>query len=285
MCFAAEEKTELKSLHSRSLPDITTGYNRKESSTPQTTVVPIMLSCKDRGEQMLNLGLDCARRGDKDNAQKWFLEAVQYGESKAMNRLGLDCLNEGHTKTAEMWFSQGAALGDNTAKFNLASLYQQKSDSVKALGKIEESKKYIEEARKLYSELVASYPGAKNNLAVILYEQGDEEGASQLWQEAKTAGYTSAIFNVAWLADKRGDSESAKEGYKQAADKGDVDGMFYLARLYEKEGDVYSARYWYRKAAEKGNEEAELKVKELGSGNLKRRCLRKLSFYKSPKET
>jgi TPR repeat protein len=242
-----------------------------------------MLSCKDRGEQMLNLGLDCARKGDKDNAVKWFLEAAQYGESKAMNMLGLDCMKECHYDTAEMWFSQGAELGNMVAKYNLAFLYQKKGDMEKENGKVEKGDEDFEIAIRLYREIVPHYPRAKNNLAVILYEQGDKEQALQLWDEAKAEGCSSAIFNVAWLADKRGDIETAKIGYKQSADKGDSDGMFYLAALYEKQEDFLSAKYWYNKAAEKGNKEAELKVKELGSGHLlRRKCKRMLSFYKSP---
>jgi TPR repeat protein len=263
---SSQESVGFRGLHSRSLPDITNPHN-----------------FKDRGVQMLNLGLDCARRGDKDYAMKWLLEAAQCGESKAMNMLGLDCMKEAHYDTAEMWFLRGADLGNMLAKYNLASLYQTKGGMEKENGKVEEGDEYLEIAIKLYREIVPHYPRAKNNLAVILYEQGDEQEALQLWQEAKAGGCSFAIFNVAWAADKRGDIETAKIGYKQSADKGDSDGMFYLAMLYENEEDLLNAKFWYKKAAEKGNKEAESKVKELGSGNLLRRKLkRKLSFYKSP---
>jgi TPR repeat protein len=277
---SAEETSGFKGLHSRSLPDITKALDNKSFLTSPTKIAQIMSSYKDRGVQLFNLGLDFVKKGDSQNAQKWFLKAAGYNESRAMNYLGVYCMCEGYDDIAEIWFSEGIKLGDVISKFNLASLYHQKSGAAQDDGKLEMSKKYIERAIELYNEIVASYPAAKNNLAVILYEQGDAEQALKLWQEAKAEGYASAIFNVAWFAEKQGDLEAAKEGYKQSAYNGDLDGMFYLGRLYEKEGDLLNAKFWYKKAAEKGNEDAISKVKELGSGSesLKRRCKRKLSL-------
>lgn len=318
---SAEEKGAFRGLHSRSLPDI---------------------SSLGRGVQMFNLGFGYAKKGDNHNATKWFLEAVRHNEPRAMNYLGMYSLREGHEDEAEQWFDQGMKLGDVISKYNLASLYHQKGDAAQESGKMEESQKYIGTAVKLYSEIVASYSGAKNNLAVILYEQGKEDQALKLWQEAKAEGYASAIFNVAWVADQKGDNETAKIGYEQVAKKGDLDAMFYLAKIHEKEkdlenatfwykklaekgdsegmfylaniheqendlesaklwykklsekgysyvmfhlakihekeGDLLSAKHWYKKAAEKGDLEAMAKVKEMGSGNLKQKCIRTLSF-------
>lgn len=275
-CSAQEqkalEKMALKGSLSRSLPDIASAedgcgdFVAKKVSSPA-----VMLSTKERGAQMFNLGLDCARRGDKDDAMRWFLEAAHCDESRAMNFVGMDYMRKGDNDSAKFWFSKGAALHNVIAKWNLASLYQQDDN--------------LEPAIALYKDILEYYPSAKNNLAVILYERGDQEGALHLWKEAKAEGALSAIFNLAWIADKQGDIEAARAGYKQSADKGDSDGMFYLAMLYEKEKDMLNAKYWYRKAAENGNEEAELKVKELSPENmLRRKCRRKLSFIHSHKK-
>jgi TPR repeat protein len=265
---AAEEKNEFKGLHCRSLPDITEIQQHEKDSLSELPKESdhLRLSLTDRGMQMFELGAAFARKGDRESAMKWFLEAAQYNEQRAMNVLGMDCRREGHRKTAKHWFSRGAELGNVIAKYNLACLYHEEEN--------------IEDAIMLYQEVQGSYPTAKNNLAVILYEQGHKEQALQLWKEAKAQNCLSAIFNIAWFDENLGNVESAKEGYKQSADKGDSEGMFYLARLYEKEGDVLNAKSWYRKAAEKGNEEAKAKLKEMGSGSggLKRRCKRKLSL-------
>ncbi len=275
-CSAPEkgilEKITLKGSLSRSMSDIpSTGNPSGEPVVKKASSPAVMLSTKERGAQMFNLGIDCARRGDEEDAIRWFLEAAHCDESRAMNFVGMDYMHKGDMDKAKFWFSKGAALDNVVAKWNLASLYQQDDNLDAAVG--------------LYKDILEHYPAAKNNLAVILYERGDQEGALHLWKEAKAEGALSAIFNLAWIADKQGDVEAAKAGYKQSADKGDPDGMFYLAMLYEREKDMLHAKYWYRKAAENGSEEALSKIKELSPEHmLRRKCKRKLSFMHSHKK-
>lgn len=99
----------------------------------------------------------------------------------------------------------------------------------------------------------AGHTEAMFNLGVLLFDQGDNDGARIWWARAAEQGHTGSMRAVGALLHRQGDTDGARTWYTRAAEGGHIESMGALALLLSDQGDTDGARTWYTRAAEGGN--------------------------------
>ncbi|WP_198027269.1 tetratricopeptide repeat protein [Candidatus Paracaedibacter symbiosus] len=122
------------------------------------------------------------------------------------------------------------------------------------LGTIMQSKRSIQEAKRLYT--LAADQGctpAQYNLGDLMEDEGNNEEAKRLYTLAADKGYAPALCNLGNLRKKEGNKEEAKRLCTLAADQGHPPALCILGRLRRKEGNIKEAKRLYTLAADKGS--------------------------------
>lgn len=185
-------------------------------------------ACDDDSDEYYELGMNCKKNKEFDNAYEHFKTAVENGSIKAIAELGY-CYFKGYGveidyQKAIHYYEIAANHNDKVGQRRLGYCYDEgfgvKKDYKKAV--------YWYEKAAMQGDCVA-----QNNLA-ICYELGcgvavDYDEAIRLYKLSAESGYATAQYNLG-------------ESYRFGA-------------MVEK--DAYLAAYWYVKAAEQGHEKSK----------------------------
>jgi CHAT domain-containing protein/Tfp pilus assembly protein PilF len=120
-------------------------------------------------------------------------------------------------------------------------------------------------------------PMAQFNRGVDLLDQGDEEGARNVFEHVASSGSSKAAgraaFSLGLLLNSQGDTGGAQQAWQRAADSGDPEvapvAMWGLGGLLEDQGDVEGARAAYQSAIDSGHPDAAPQAM-ISAGNLLR---------------
>ena len=197
------------------------------------------------GDFLLNTADDYYKKGNYEEAVKWYTKAAEQGNADAMNQLG-KYYYDGHEivrdkEEAVKWYRKAAEQGNADAMLELGKCYYYGRG-------VEEDK---EEAAKWYRKAAEQYrKAAEQGNADAMFALGGcyEDGCGVEEDEEEAAK---------WY-------RKAVEQYRKAAEQGDADAMRKLGKCYGDgsgvEKDYEEAVKWYRKAAEQGNADAMYKL-------------------------
>lgn len=91
-------------------------------------------------------------------------------------------------------------------------------------------------------------------LGVILNDEGDTEGARELWHRAADRGHTPSMHILGFTLYEAGEVDLAKAQWRRAVEGGNADSMAFLALRLLQEGDVPAGRELLERAAALGNQ-------------------------------
>ena len=194
-------------------------------------------------------------------AERYYLMAIENGHIDAINNLGTFYLQaKKNIALAEYYYQMAFEKGDADAMYNLATLYLQE-------------KKDIALAERYY--LMAIDNGnieAMYNLATLyLQEKKDIALAERYYLMAIDNGNIEAMYNLATLyfQEKR-DIALAEHYYLMAVDKGNTMAMNNLAAIYfQEKKDIALAEHYYLMAIDNGSSEAIYNLANLYSQGKK----------------
>ena len=228
-------------------------------------------------EAQYYLGLCCAKgfgvKKDMDKAFKWYSQAAEQGNAKAMLDLAVYCYAEGkgvkkdEGKAFEL-IQKAADKGEPDAMWVLGEQY---IAGIKDL-----SDPGVKKAEKLWKKAFDIYRkrAEKGDTYAMIrlgrcYLRGrgvkkDRNEYVKWIRKAADSGDGAAMFELGDLyyrgKDLPKDMDDAVEWYSKAAEKGDLSAMLKLGELYgrgfEVEKDPREAIRWYALAAETGDETA-----------------------------
>ncbi|MDZ4796203.1 MAG: AAA family ATPase, partial [Bacteroidota bacterium] len=185
---------------------------------------------------------------DINNAEKYYLMAVEKGNASAMYNLGnLYSIEKKDIAGTEKNYLMAVEKGHVGAMYNLGNLYKN-------------AKKDIAGAEKYYLMAVEKgHADAMCNLGTLYRAtKKDIAGAEKYYLMAVEKGHADAMFNLAVLYMKeKKDSAGAEKYYLMAVEKGNAGAMNNLALLFEDEKkDITGAEKYYLMAVEKDNTSA-----------------------------
>jgi TPR repeat protein/nucleoside-triphosphatase THEP1 len=198
---------------------------------------------QDDAEKDFLLALAFYYKRDYPQAEKNYLQAIDKGETNALNNLANVYTEEGRIAEAEKYYLIAIDKGVVEASYNLANIYGR-------LNRIEESEKYY---------LLAIEKGnisALNNLANLYKEIGRIEESERYYLQAIHKGDVNAVFNLANLYRMLGRIEESETYYLQAIDKGFVEAFYNLANIYKETDRNTEAKKYYLLAIDKGHVKA-----------------------------
>ncbi|MFD0632162.1 tetratricopeptide repeat protein [Catenulispora yoronensis] len=97
-----------------------------------------------------------------------------------------------------------------------------------------------------------------DEIARLLYERGDHEGAQHWLQVAVQAGDRGAMTRLGRLHEEQDELALAERFYRMARERNDPAAMWATGRLARERGDEDLALRWFREAAEAGDQQARL---------------------------
>lgn len=100
------------------------------------------------------------------------------------------------------------------------------------------------------------HTGAMNNLANMLFEQGQAREAHVWYREAAQRGNINAMGNLAILLHQIQQLRDAELWWRRAAEAGNTDAMYNLAVMLDKSLHYDEAITWYRQAADADHTDA-----------------------------
>ncbi|MBL0071104.1 MAG: tetratricopeptide repeat protein [Bacteroidetes bacterium] len=186
-----------------------------------------------------NLGNLYKNQGQDSDAEKYYLKAIEKGYSGAIFNLANLYDDQGKVGDAEKYYLMAIEKGDSGAMFNLAILNKNQ-------GKVGDAEKYYLMA------IEKGDSGAMNNLAILYKNQGKARDAERYFLMAIEKGLSEAMFNLANLYKNQGKFEESEKYYLMAIEKGHSGAMFNLAILYDDQGKAEDAERYYLMAIEKG---------------------------------
>ncbi len=207
-----------------------------------------VLKDTDEKNALSGIGYVYELKQDYDNAEKYYMMAVEKGHLAATANLGrlYDDVKKDYDN-AEKYYLMATEKGNVAAMYNLGNLYR-------------EVKQDYNNAEKHY--LMAVEKGladAMYNLGLFYEEvKKDYENAEKYYLMAVEKDHTNAMYNLGLFYDEvKKDYTNAEKYYLMAVEKGDVDAMYNLADLYrEVKKDYDNAEKNYLMAAEKGHTNA-----------------------------
>lgn len=182
---------------------------------------------------------------DLDQAEKYFLMAVDEGDADAMAYLALFYWQEQQDQgKAEHYYCMAVKKGHTGAMNNLANLYWQERQDLDLA--VHYYRMAVDKGETL----------AMSNLANLFLKEEcqDLDQAEKYYRMAVDKGDVVAMFNLANFYLERQDLDKAEQYYCMAVDKGDADAMYNLGVLYAQERqDLDKAEQYYRMAVDKGH--------------------------------
>ena len=152
-------------------------------------------------------------------SEKYYLKAIEKGNSMAMYNLAILYDNQDKPELAEKYYLQAIEKGHSDAMNNLANLYNNQNKPELA------EKYYLQAIEKGHSE-------AMYNLAILYNNQDKPELAEKYYLQAIEKGRSEAMYNLAILYNNQDKPELAEKYYFQAIEKGHSGAMNTLAVLY-----------------------------------------------------
>lgn len=165
--------------------------------------------------------------------------------------LGLTADALGDLPRAERFYRQAADAGRSEAAFRLGELHTER-------GGEEQAAFWYGRAERDGYHGVRRSPDFGNTYALLEYakrsaEDGELEGAAELYQRAVNVGCTEAYAELGFVLDDLGDTLAAEVAYRRAADAGHGLGWYGLASVQMREGDIEQAESLYRQAYAAGH--------------------------------
>ena len=208
-----------------------------------------------------------------DQAEKYYLRAIEQGDIKASYNLALLYQEKlENYPAAEKCYLKAVEQEDVNALFNLAVLYQTKIENYPA------AEKYYLKAIELGHSM------ASNNLATLYISKLENyTKAEEYFLKAIELGLTGVVYNLALLyADKLENYSAAEKYYLKAIEQGDVDAFYNLAILYAEKLENYTeAEKYYLKAIEQGNVDAFYNLANLYKDKLENYSAAEKNYLKA----
>ncbi|WP_457934294.1 tetratricopeptide repeat protein [Pseudoalteromonas sp. SCSIO 43210] len=207
------------------------------------------LQAIERGADHAAFGLALLYHKKKhfDNAEKYYLKAAKNGFDNALTNIGYLHEEQSQFDKAEYYYLKASKNNDVNALFNLGLLYKRQ-------GKIEKSEScFIESCKLGESEAYLS-------LGELYSESGSFEKAKTCYLQACEEGHTIALLPLGNLYQDQGQLEQAVDCFLKAVESGDRDALFNLGNLYSKQGKLNKARDYFLRASENGDNHALLNL-------------------------
>ncbi|MDR3218501.1 MAG: sel1 repeat family protein, partial [Dysgonamonadaceae bacterium] len=227
-----------------SIKEITKKIVEFEKTNPQKAIELInSVENEDDGWKENALGFVYDNQEKFDLAEKYFLMAIEKGDSDAMFNLGHLYKNQEKFDLAEKYYLLAIEKGDNKALLNLGNLYcnQEKFDL---------SEKYYLQA------IEKGDSNAMFNLGNLYANQEKFDLAERYYLQTIEKDYPAAMFNLGLLYYNQEKFGLAEKYYLQAIEKGNIEGMFNLGNLYYNQEKFDLAEKYWLLAIEKGINEA-----------------------------
>ena len=212
----------------------------------------------------LEKGVTAYKRGNYEEAVKWYQKSADQGDASAQNKLG-ECYYYGHGVSqsyvnAAKWYRKSADQGYAFAQFSLGYCYKTGYGV---------SQSYVDAVKWYQKSAIQGNSFAQYNLGNCYYfGHGVFQSyvdAVKWYQKSADQGNASAQYNLGYCYEKgHGVSQSyvdAVKWYQESANQGDASAQNQLGECYYY-GRGVSQSYvdavkWYRKSADQGNESAK----------------------------
>ena len=239
-------------------------------------------------EAQYYLGLCCAKgfgvKKDMDKAFKWYSQAAEKGNAKAMLDLAVSCYMEGKgvkkdVKKAYDLIEKAADKGEPDAMWILGEQYIAGIRDLSDPG-VKKAEKVWEKAFDIYRERARKGDTSAMCRVGRCYLRGrgvtkDTNEYVKWIRKAADSGDGAAMFELGDIYFSGRylyrDIDEAVEWYAKAAENGELSAMLKLGGLYERgdkvEKDLEYAVIWYAQAAETGDETAFSRLLEIACDN------------------
>jgi tetratricopeptide (TPR) repeat protein len=186
-----------------------------------------------------NLGVLLQQQGDLPGAREAYELAEELGDEDAANNLGGVLEEQGDPEGAEAAYERAIAKGKSNAAFNLGLFFEKKEEFDRAVAAYEHAEELGDDEAAL-------------NLGVLLMDHfKDPAGAEKVLRRSiERSGSHKAAFNLAILLREEGDVEGAEEMLRQAIDLGDGRAAVTLGNRCKDQGDLEGAESYFLRAIE-----------------------------------
>ena len=244
--------------------------------TNQTTGTESLRQSRD----WYSLGTDAYKRGDLDEAEQYFRQALKIRQdlvpdsllvAASLSDLGLVAWRRGDVKEAEEYYRQSLAIREKMAPDSLLVARSLSRLGLVAAnqGDLTKAEDYHRQALEIRQKRTSGgLPVAASfyNLGIVAWTRGDLDKAEEYHRQAleirqklapESLLVAASINNLGWVAWRRGDGAKAKEYYSQALEireklapeSLDVAASFNsLGDLASNQGNLAAAEEYHRKA-------------------------------------
>ncbi|CAA6820144.1 MAG: TPR repeat [uncultured Sulfurovum sp.] len=166
-----------------------------------------------------NLGILYSEKKEYNQAEEYYLKAIESGNTKALRNLGLLYKEKKEYNQAEEYYLKAIESGNMDALNNLGILYSEKKE--------------YNQAEEYYLKAIESgNMDALNNLGVLYYEKKEYNQAEEYYLKAIESGNMDAPNNLGLLYKEKKEYNKAEEYYLKAIESGNMDALNNLAWLY-----------------------------------------------------
>ena len=191
-----------------------------------------------QAEHICNMGLAFHKRGQIDEAIKYYLKSIELNPNYADSYINLGSIMQERGQLDEAIKNYEKALQlrpqDATANYNLGSVFQK-------IGQLEKALNYYDKALKINPNLFVAY----NNLGSALQEKGQLDEALACYQRALkiNPNYISAHTNMGSAFQEKGQLDKALTCYQKAIqiNVNFADAYYNLGTTLQKQGKVDEA--------------------------------------------
>ena len=204
------------------------------------------------------------KSGDKINAEKYYLLAIEAGEMDAYLNLAEMFQDMGDTQAMLKYYQLAIDKGHAEAMVRLAYHYNEVGDH-------DNEKKYI---------LMADDPAAMFRLGRFYGGKGDHEKQMLYYKMAVKKEYMPAILRMAEIYYNTANYNKMKKYCHMAIDKGSCDAMVLLGRYYYyKENDKQKMKQFYKMAIDLGYGNAMAEMAQYYYGRNDKRHKRNAYYF------
>ncbi|MGJ8746098.1 tetratricopeptide repeat protein, partial [Polaribacter sp.] len=175
---------------------------------------------EEDGIKFFILGFLYKSQQKHEQAEEYFLKAIEKGNVKALFNLAVLYQNQQKHKQAEEYYLKAIEKGDVDALNNLAVLYKNQQ-------------KYKQAEEHYLKAIEKGHVKALFNLAGLYQNQEKYKQAEEYYLKAIEKGHVNALNNLAILYKDQEKYKQAEEYYLKAIEKGNVDALNNLAILYQ----------------------------------------------------
>jgi len=195
-------------------------------------------------------GLKLLEQNNTIEAIKFFQQASENNNAKAMYKLGLIHEKQNQLEEAIAWYKKAKCNGNIQAKYNLGVL----SCKNKTYDFLNDFKEYAENSTKL----------VQYDLAVCFSQKGNKKEALKWFQTVANKGDAKAQYQVAI---RLNEIDEKIKWLKKSAKNNYADAQFELGKIFFKNKKIKNAKQWLQKAKKNNSQKATVyleRIKELG---------------------